>query len=60
MDSLILFKRFINGITSLMACDIAMYSASVVLNDISDCNFDYHSSGQLAYFITYPVLDTNE
>eukprot|EP00957_Ditylum_brightwellii_P113896 8682985-Ditylum_brightwellii.AAC.1 len=60
MDSLISFNMFINGIISLMACDIAIYSASVVLNDISDCSFDDHADGQLACFITYPVLDNTE
>mgnify|MGYP006061533923 CR=1 FL=1 len=43
---LISFKRFMNGITSLVACDNAIYSASAVESAISDCSFDHQYTGQ--------------
>ena len=45
---------------SLIACDSAIYSASVVDKDISDCNLDAHSIGQLLYLIIYPVRKYTE
>ena len=50
----------IRGIVSLIDCDKAMYSASVVLKDISDCNFECHMIGQPPKWITYPVLENTE
>jgi hypothetical protein len=40
------------GIKSRIACDKAMYSASVVLNAISDWSLDAHKTGQLANKMT--------
>jgi hypothetical protein len=40
------------GIKSLADCDRAMYSASVVLRAISDCNLEHHRTGQEAKVIT--------
>ena len=34
-----------SGIVSLIAYDNAIYSSSVVLNDILDCSFEYHIIG---------------
>ena len=45
------------GNTSLAAVDNAMYSASVVLRAISDCNLLNHVMGQLPYMMTQPDLD---
>ena len=39
----------------LIARDSAIYSASVVDKDISDCNLDAHSIGKLLYLNIYPV-----
>jgi hypothetical protein len=36
---------------------MAMYSASVVLNDICFCNFEAQLMGHPAKYIIYPVLD---
>eukprot|EP00957_Ditylum_brightwellii_P168258 12809363-Ditylum_brightwellii.AAC.1 len=45
------------GNTSLAAVDYAMYSASVVLRAISDCNLLNYVMGQLPYMMTQPDLD---
>ena len=37
--------RTSSGIVSIIDCDKAMYSASVVLKDIYDCNFECHMIG---------------
>ena len=42
---------------SLIACDRAMYSDSVVDKEISDFNLDAHSIGQFLYLIIYPVQE---
>ena len=43
---LISFKRFMNEITSLVACNNAMYLASAVESAISDCSFEHQYTGQ--------------
>jgi len=48
------------GNTSLMDCESAMYSASVVDNAISVCIFDVQCMGYPAYVIIYPILDLAE
>ena len=48
------------GISSLVACDKAMYSASVVLSDISVYSLLAQAIGHPEYLITYPVLDLTE
>ena len=48
------------GITSLIACDRAIYSASVLLKAVSVCSFDARNTGQFAKHITYPVQDLTE
>eukprot|EP00957_Ditylum_brightwellii_P077027 5853899-Ditylum_brightwellii.AAC.1 len=45
------------GNTSLAVVDNAMYSASVVLRVISDCNLLNHVMGQLLYMMTQSDLD---
>jgi hypothetical protein len=45
------------GKTSLMACESAMYSASVDAKAISVCILDDQYIGHPAYVITYPILD---
>lgn len=45
------------GNTSLEAVDNVIYSASVVLRAISDCNLLNHIMGQLPYMMTQPDLD---
>eukprot|EP00957_Ditylum_brightwellii_P016882 1273363-Ditylum_brightwellii.AAC.1 len=54
------FSSLISGIASLIACDIAMYSASIVPKVISVCNFEVHTMGQLAYFMMKPVLGNTD
>jgi len=48
------------GRRSLADCDMAIYSASVVLNAISVWSLEDQRTGQLAKVITYPVLDLTE
>ena len=48
------------GMISLIACDSAMYSASVMDKDISDCNLDAHSIGKFLYLIIYPAREYTE
>ena len=45
---------------SPIACDSAMYSASVVDKDISDFNVGAHSIGQFLYLMIYPVQEYTE
>ena len=45
---------------SLVACDRAMYSASVVDKEILDCNLDAHSIGQFLYLMIYPIREYTE
>jgi hypothetical protein len=45
------------GNTSLMACESAMYSASVVDKAISVYIFDNQCMGHPAYVMMYPILD---
>ena len=45
------------GMISLISCDRAMYSDSVVDKEISDFNLDAHSIGQFLYLIIHPVLE---
>ena len=39
------------GMISIIACDSAMLSASVVDKNILDCNLDAHSIGQFLYLL---------
>ena len=48
------------GMISLIACDIAIYSASVVDKYISDFNLEAHSIGQFLYLMIYPVREYTE
>ena len=48
---------YIIGMISIISCDGAMYSASVVDKDILDCNLDAHSIGKFLYLIIYPVRE---
>ena len=48
-------RCFIVVMISMIECDRAMYSASVVNNEISDCNLDAHSIGKFLYLTIYPV-----
>jgi len=48
------------GRRSLADCDMAIYSASVVLNAILVWSLEDQRTGQLAKVITYPVLDLTE
>ena len=50
-------NKWMTAITSLNAVDKAIYSASVVLRAMSDCNFDFHINGHPAYEIQYPDLE---
>lgn len=50
----------LNGKTSLVAVDKAMYSVSVVLNVISVWWRPNHVMGHHAYLMTHPVLDITE
>ena len=45
---------------SLIACDSAMYPASVVEKDISDFNLDAHNIRQFLYLMIYPVREYTE
>ena len=48
--------RFIKGILSLIAQDIAEYFASVVDSAVSVCNLFCIKTGQPAYHMTNPAL----
>ena len=53
-------RCYIIGMISLIDCDSAIYSASVVDKDILDCNLDDHSIGQFLYLMIYPVQEYTE
>ena len=46
------FSTVFIGMISCIACDSAMYLASIVDKAISVCSFDIHSTGQLVKVIT--------
>ena len=50
------FMMLIIGIASLIDCDNAMYSASVIDNATCVCNFECHMSGQPCNVMPYPDL----
>jgi hypothetical protein len=58
--TLISFRISLIGIKSLIDCDKAIYSASIVDNDIWVCILDTHRIGTPEYRITYPVRDLAE
>ena len=45
---------------SIISCDSARYSISVVDMDISGFNLDAHSNGQFLYLMIYPVREYTE
>ena len=45
---------------SLIFCDSAIYSASVVDKDISVFNLDAHSIGNFLYLMIYPIREYTE
>ena len=49
-----------SGIASRKAVERAMHSVSIVEKNISDCNFDFHTMGKPAHFITNPVLECTD
>ena len=51
------YRCSIIAMISIIACDRAMYSASVVDKEILDCNLDAHSIRQFFYLIIYPVRE---
>ena len=50
-------SKYLKGSKSLIACDKAIYSASVVLKATSVCSLDAHKKGRLVNRMTYPFLD---
>ena len=57
---LISLRSSISGIASLTAYDNPVYSASVVLSEISVWSWDFDTIGQPAYIMMYPCLDRTE
>ena len=57
---LIPFNKVIADIDSLINCDNAIDSLSVLDKLISDCSFDSHEIRHPAYVIIYPVLENTE
>ena len=53
-------RSFLIGITSLQADEGATYSASIVLQEISVCNWLFQRIGHLLTVIKYPVLDLTQ
>ena len=54
---LISLTSYMMGITSRIAWGSPVYSKSVLNNEISVCNWYYHTKGNPSYITMYPCLD---